>query len=328
MKTYTVAILGATGAVGREMMKVLAERTFPVHELRLLASPRSAGVLLPWQGGEIAVRAVEKGCFDGCDIVLGAASSALARKLAPEITAAGAVLVDNSSAFRHEAEVPLVVPEINGAAAKSHKGIIANPNCSTIITLMAVWPIARQFGLKSLTAATYQAVSGAGVGGVNQLEAEIRGEGCDSPAFPHAIARNVIPAIGGLTETGDTTEEAKMRHEGRKIMGIPGLRVACTCVRVPVMRCHSIAVSLETERPVTVEAARAAIAGGAGVALMDDFSAGIYPMPVNTEDQDTVFAGRIRPDETREHGLTLWCCGDQLRKGAATNTVQIAELLV
>ena len=328
MKTYTVAILGATGAVGREMLKILEEQAFPIHELRLLASPRSAGQRLPWRGGAVAVQAAHPDCFAGCDIVLGAANSALARELAPAITAAGAVFVDNSSAFRHEAEVPLIVPEINGGAAKNHRGIIANPNCSTIITLMAVWPIARQFGLKSLTAATYQAVSGAGVGGIAQLEAEIRGEVCEHPAFPHPIARNVIPAIGGLTATGDTAEEAKMRHEGRKIMSLPGLKVACTCVRVPVMRCHSIAVSLETERPVSVEAARAAIAGGAGVALMDDFSAGIYPMPVNTGDQDTVFVGRIRPDETRTHGLTLWCCGDQLRKGAATNTVQIAELLV
>lgn len=321
----TIAILGATGAVGREMLKILEERDFPAGRVKLLASARSAGTAIPFRGGTLTVETAEESAFQGVDIVLGAAESDITRIFAPAIQAAGAVLIDNSSAFRLESHVPLVVPEINPNDAFTHQGIIASPNCSTIITLTGIWPIVRSWGLKNLVASTYQAVSGAGVRGPAQLEAELRGEPCD-PVFAHPIAMNIIPCIGD--GEGYTSEELKLQNEGRKILHLPDLQVSCTCARVPVLRCHSISASLETQLPVTPQAAREAIAKGQGVGLMDDAQAGIYPMPINTGDQDTVFVGRIRTDPTRPNGLALWCCGDQLRKGAATNAVQIAQLII
>lgn len=331
MKTYTVAVLGATGAVGQEMIKILAERNFPVGTLVPLASKRSAGKKLTFRGEEITIREATPEAFQGVDIVLGAAENNIAEAMAPHITAAGAVFVDNSSAFRLNPDVPLVVPEINPEDAAKHSGIISNPNCSTIITLMAVAPIARLSPITKMVACTYQAVSGAGQGGLDALEGEISALSAGKEAvpsqFPCQIAYNCIPQIGSRLENGFTTEEMKMQNEGRKILHLPELRVNCTCVRVPVMRSHSIAVTLYTQEPVSVAAAEAAIDAAPGCAMARDFGGRDYPTPLDTSDQDTVFVGRVRRDLIdEERGLSLWCCGDQIRKGAATNAVQIAEL--
>ncbi len=332
MKEYNVAILGATGAVGREMMKVLAERKFPIRELHLLASARSAGTVLEWNGKTIAVEEACDAAFEGMDIVLGAAENDIAKRFAPAIVKAGAVFVDNSSAFRMDPNVPLVVPEINPGDAKLHRGIIANPNCSTIITVTAVNALNGLSPIRSMTASTYQAVSGAGAGGPLELAEEVEalrtGKPVQPKVFPYQIAYNLIPQIGSEQFEGYTSEEMKMQNEGRKIMHLPELKVSCTCVRVPVVRSHSISVSLHFDRPVSVEEARAAIAAAPGCRLVDELAKKEYPMPLDTSDQDIVFVGRIRPDLTDENGLCLWCCGDQVRKGAATNAVQIAELLL
>ncbi len=332
MKTYTVAILGATGAVGQEMMKILAERNFPVGELIPLASARSAGKTLQFKGQDVTIREACDSAFEGVDIVLGAAENDIAEKFAPAIVAAGAVFVDNSSAFRLDPKVPLIVPEINAADAKNHSGIISNPNCSTIITATAVNALNAIAPIRSMTASTYQAVSGAGAGGpvelMNEVEALSRGETYEPKVFSHQIAYNLIPQIGGEQVDGYTSEEMKLQNEGRKIMHLPELTVSCTCVRVPVIRSHSISVSLHFDRPVSVEAAREVLKNAPGVKLCDDLASKIYPMPLDTTDQDLMFVGRIRPDLTDPNGLCQWCCGDQVRKGAATNAVQIAELLV
>lgn len=332
MKEYNVAILGATGAVGREMMKVLAERKFPIRALHLLASARSAGTVLEWNGRTIAVEEACDAAFEGMDIVLGAAENDIAKRFAPAIVKAGAVFVDNSSAFRMDPSVPLVVPEINPGDAKLHRGIIANPNCSTIITVTAVNALNGLSPIRSMTASTYQAVSGAGAGGPLELAEEVEalrtGKPVQPKVFPYQIAYNLIPQIGSEQFEGYTSEEMKMQNEGRKIMHLPELKVSCTCVRVPVVRSHSISVSLHFDRPVSVEEARAAIAAAPGCRLVDELAKKEYPMPLDTSDQDIVFVGRIRPDLTDENGLCLWCCGDQVRKGAATNAVQIAELLL
>ena len=332
MKEYNVAILGATGAVGREMMKVLAERKFPIRELHLLASARSAGTVLEWNGKTVAVEEACDAAFEGMDIVLGAAENDIAKRFAPAIVKAGAVFVDNSSAFRMDPSVPLVVPEINPGDAKLHRGIIANPNCSTIITVTAVNALNGLSPIRSMTASTYQAVSGAGAGGPLELAEEVEalrtGKPVQPKVFPYQIAYNLIPQIGSEQFEGYTSEEMKMQNEGCKIMHLPELKVSCTCVRVPVVRSHSISVSLHFDRPVSVEEARAAIAAAPGCRLVDELAKKEYPMPLDTSDQDIVFVGRIRPDLTDENGLCLWCCGDQVRKGAATNAVQIAELLL
>ena len=332
MKEYNVAILGATGAVGREMMKVLAERRFPIRELHLLASARSAGTVLEWNGRTVAVEEACDAAFEGMDIVLGAAENDIAKRFAPAIVKAGAVFVDNSSAFRMDPNVPLVVPEINPGDAKLHRGIIANPNCSTIITVTAVNALNGLSPIRSMTASTYQAVSGAGAGGPLELAEEVEalrtGKPVQPKVFPYQIAYNLIPQIGSEQFEGYTSEEMKMQNEGRKIMHLPELKVSCTCVRVPVVRSHSISVSLHFDRPVSVDEARAAIAAAPGCRLVDELAKKEYPMPLDTSDQDIVFVGRIRPDLTDENGLCLWCCGDQVRKGAATNAVQIAELLL
>ena len=332
MKEYNVAILGATGAVGREMMKVLAERRFPIRELHLLASARSAGTVLEWNGSPITVEEACDAAFEGMDIVLGAAENDIAKRFAPAIVKAGAVFVDNSSAFRMDPNVPLVVPEINPGDAKLHRGIIANPNCSTIITVTAVNALNGLSPIRSMTASTYQAVYGAGAGGTLELAEEVEalrtGKPVQPKVFPYQIAYNLIPQIGSEQFEGYTSEEMKMQNEGRKIMHLPELKVSCTCVRVPVVRSHSISVSLHFDRPVSVDEARAAIAAAPGCRLVDELAKKEYPMPLDTSDQDIVFVGRIRPDLTDENGLCLWCCGDQVRKGAATNAVQIAELLL
>lgn len=340
MKEYTVAILGATGAVGTQMIECLEERNFPVGTLKPLASARSAGKKLTFRGEEITIEEATPEAFAGCDIVLGAADDAVAKQLLPAARDAGAVVVDNSHAFRMDPEVPLVVPEINAEDISWHHGIIANPNCATIIALVPTWPLHKLGGVSRMIVSTYQAASGAGAPGMAELEAQIaamgRGEEIPEPhAFVAQLASNLIPQIGGFNEEGYTSEEMKLQNEGRKIMHLPELRVCCTCVRVPVLRSHSESVTLEFERPVDLDEARSALAAAPGVKLVDDRTAEDahkrYPMPLDTSDQDLIWVGRVRrdisnPDVAR--GITFWCCGDQIRKGAATNAVQIAELLV
>ena len=332
MKLYTVAILGATGAVGQEMLKILEERNFPVGKLVPLASARSAGKTLKFKGEEITIQEAKDTAFEGVDIVLGAAENDIAERFAPAITKAGAVFVDNSSAFRLDPNVPLIVPEVNPEDVKNHHGIISNPNCSTIITITAVNALNQIAPIKAMTASTYQAVSGAGAGGpielMNEVEALRNGDPVEPKVFSHQIAFNLIPQIGGEKFEGYTSEEMKLQNEGRKIMHLPELNVSCTCIRVPVVRSHSISVSCHFDVPVSVEAAREVIAKAPGCKLTDDLKNKIYPMPLDTTDQDLVFVGRIRPDLTDPNGLCLWCCGDQVRKGAATNAVQVAELLL
>ena len=327
-----VAILGATGAVGREMMKILAERSFPVEELRLLASPRSAGQKLLWQGRELTVQPAEDSAFEGMDVVLGAAENDIAKRFAPAIVKAGAVFVDNSSAFRMDPNVPLVIPEINPEDVRRHKGIIANPNCTTIVSLVAINALNQDSPIQSIIASSYQAVSGAGAGGPRELMEEVEllreGKPVEPKVFQYQIAYNVIPQIGGEAYMGYTSEEMKMQNEGRKILHLPEMKVSCTCVRVPVVRSHSVSVVLRTKEKISVERARELIAAAPGCKLTDDLASKVYPMPLDTSDQDLVYVGRIRDDLTDERGLNLWCCGDQVRKGAATNTVQIAELLL
>lgn len=339
MKEYTVAILGATGAVGTQMIKCLEEQEFPVGKLRLLASARSAGKTLAFRGEDIVIEEATADSFAGCDIVLGAADDAIAKALLPAAAEAGATVVDNSHAFRMDPEVPLVIPEINAEDVSWHHGIIANPNCATIIALVPTWPIHRLAGVKRMIVSTYQAASGAGAPGMAELEAQIEAMGKGEPipeprAFAAQLVSNLIPQIGGFNEEGCTSEEMKLQNEGRKIMHLPDLRVCCTCVRVPVLRSHSESVTLELERPVTLEAVRDALAAAPGVKLVDDRAAESahdrFPMPIDTSDQDLIWVGRVRrdlsnPDVAR--GITFWCCGDQIRKGAATNAVQIAKLL-
>lgn len=332
MKTYTVAVLGATGAVGQEMIKILQERNFPVGKLVPLASARSAGKTVRFRGEDVTIQEATETAFAGVDIVLGAAENDIAKKFAPDIVKSGAVFVDNSSAFRLDPKVPLIVPEVNPEDVKNHQGIISNPNCSTIITVTAVNALNAISPIRSMTASTYQAVSGAGAGGPIELMAEVdalrEGKTYEPKVFSHQIAFNLIPQIGGEQFEGYTSEEMKMQNEGRKIMHLPELKVSCTCVRVPVVRSHSISVSCHFDVPVTVEQVRQAIAKAPGCKLVDDLQNKQYPMPLDTSDQDIVFVGRIRPDLTDDNGVCLWCCGDQVRKGAATNAIQIAELLI
>ncbi len=332
MKTYTVAILGATGAVGQEMLQVLQERQFPVGRLIPLASGRSAGSTVIFRGEKIAIQQACPEIFAGVDIVLGAAENDIAKAMAPHIQAAGAVFVDNSSAFRMDADVPLVVPEVNGEDVKKHNGIISNPNCTTAISLTAVQPL-RQLGtIQSMVASSYQAVSGAGVAGLAELEKQMvaytQGQPLEKQAFPYQILCNLIPQIGPEQEAGYTAEEMKLHYEGRKILHLPELTVSCTCVRVPVMRSHSISLRITFDRPVCVEDARKLLKNAPGCRLVDDLARLQYPMPLEASAQDLVLVGRLRQDLTDPCSLNLWCCGDQLRKGAATNAIQIAELVI
>ena len=331
-KLYTVAVLGATGAVGQEMISILQERDFPVGKLIPLASARSAGKTIKFKGEDVTIQLACDEAFQGVDIVLGAAENDIAKQFAPAIVAAGAVFVDNSSAFRMDPKVPLVVPEVNPEDVKWHNGIISNPNCSTIITITAVNALNKLSPIKAMTASTYQAVSGAGAGGpvelMGEVEALTKGESYEPKIFPYQIAYNLIPQIGGEQFEGYTSEEMKMQNEGRKIMHLPELKVTCTCVRVPVVRSHSISVTCRFDKPVTVEQVREVVASAPGCKLVDDLANKQYPMPLDTSGQDIVYVGRIRPDLTDECGISLWCCGDQVRKGAATNCIQIAELLI
>ena len=332
MKKYNIGVLGATGAVGQEMLSVLAEYDIPVGELRPLASARSAGSTINFKGQDVVIQEATESAFEGLDFVLGAVEKDQSKQFAPAIVNSGAVFIDNSSAFRMDPNVPLVVPEINGEDAKANHGIISNPNCSTIITAMAIGGIAKLSPIETMVACTYQAVSGAGINGLRELENQMKalatGGEVERKVFPHQIALNVIPFIGSLTDNDYTDEEMKMQNEGRKILHLPELKVTCACVRVPVMRSHSIAVTLRTERKVTVEEAKAAVAAFPGVRLIEDYEGRCYPTPLDTSDQDLVWVGRIRDDLTDDKGLTLWCCGDQIRKGAASNAVQILKKLI
>ena len=322
-----IGILGATGAVGEQMLKVMEERGIDC-ELRLFASERSLGRTLPFMGREVELTVASPESLRGLDFLLGAADADVSRELLPMIRESGAVYIDNSSAFRLDPDVPLVIPQINGEDALAHHGVVANPNCSTIITYMALAPIHRLSPLKTLVASTYQAVSGAGKAALKELEDQVAalssGQSVTPQVFPAQIAYNCIAQIGGFDPEGYTSEEMKMQNEGRKILHSPDLKVTCTCVRVPVFRSHSISATFETESHVTVEQAENAISEASGVVLMKEPVA----TPLDTSDQDLVYVSRLRRDLTSENGLSLWCCGDQIRKGAATNAVEIMEYLM
>ncbi len=322
-----IGILGATGAVGRQMLTCIEERNIPVDEIHLFASSKSVGKKIPFKDTTIEIEAVNEHSFDHLDYVLGAVSNALSKEYYPYIQKSGAIFIDNSSAFRLEKDVPLVVPEINGEDALKHHGLIANPNCSTIIALMAIAPIAKLTKIKKITATTFQAVSGAGIHGLNELREEIDAihdqKEFTPSVFPSQIAYNVIAEIGSYTDNGYTTEEMKMQNEGRKILHLDDLNVSCTCVRVPVFRSHSISLSIITEEYISIEQAEREIANFTGDVLVKDH----VPMPLETSNQDLVHVGRIRQSLCNENGLLLWCCGDQIRKGAASNAVQIMEYL-
>ena len=323
-----IGILGATGAVGRQMLECIEERNIEADEIRLFASARSAGKTMKYKGQDLVIQEASAEALQGLDYVLGAVSNAFSKQYAPLIKAAGAVYIDNSSAFRLEDDVPLVVPEINGEDALHHNGIIANPNCSTIITMMAAAPIARISPIRKITATTFQAVSGAGIGGLQELNAQVQaihdGKEPEIKVFPQQIAFNCIAEIGSYNENGYTAEEMKMQNEGRRILHLPDLKVTCTCVRVPVYRSHSISFTAVTEDKVTVGQARDAIMNAEGTKLVEDH----VPSPLETSNQDIVYVGRIREDLCEEKGLAMWCCGDQIRKGAAANAVQIMEYLL
>ena len=330
MKELKLAILGATGAVGREMLLLLEEYQIPVKELRLLSGKKSAGTTLPFCGKNIVVEEATEDSFKGLDYVLGAAENAISLHFAPAIQRSGAVYIDNSSAFRADPVVPLVIPEINGEDAKRHQGIIANPNCSTVIALMAAAPLHALSPIRSMVASTYQAVSGAGAEGQRELHEELIAYALetrrDPVVFPVPIAMNVIPNIGARTANDYTDEEMKMQNEGRRILHLPELRVSCTCVRVPVLRSHSISLNLWTQEKISVAEAADAISKFPGCRLITD-SVRDYPTPLDAAGQDTILVGRLREDLMQENGLALWCCGDQIRKGAAANALQILQYL-
>jgi aspartate-semialdehyde dehydrogenase len=327
-----LAIVGATGAVGREMLVCLEERRFPLGELTLLASARSAGKSLTFRGEKITIKELTAEAFAGIDIALFSAGGVISKEFAPHAAAAGCIVIDNSSAFRMDENVPLVVPEINPGAAKDRpRNIIANPNCSTIITLMGLAPLHQAFGLQAIIASTYQAVSGSGAQGIAELEHQItaleNAQPIQQKVYPKQIAYNVIPHVDIFQDTGYTKEEQKMLHEGRKILGLPDLKVTCTCVRVPVMRSHSISVTALFEKAPSISEAQAVFLDTPGVKLMDEPASLSYPTPLDTTGKDDCLVGRIRKDQVLENAIALWVVGDQVKKGAALNAVQIAEIL-
>lgn len=329
----TLAIVGATGAVGQEMLECLNQAHFHFDKLVLLASARSAGKSIQFQGKELIIEELTKDSFKGVEIALFSAGGGISREFAPIAAAAGAVVIDNSSAFRMDADVPLIVPEINGELAKNTpRNIIANPNCTTIVSLMALAPLHRAFGLKAVIASSYQAVSGSGAQGIIELDeqahAYAKGEPITPKIYSKQIFSNAIPLIGNVTENGYTDEEMKLTKEGAKILGMDSLRASITCVRVPVMRSHSVTMTAQFERPASVEAARAAIDAFDGVQIMDDPENGVFPSPLDVTNGDDCMVGRIRPSIVLKNALDLWVVGDQVRKGAALNAVQIAQLLV
>ncbi len=328
---YRVAILGATGAVGTELLTLLEERQFPLADLTLLASERSAGQKRTFAGETLTIEAVSDRAFTNMDIVLASAGGSISRQWAEAIVAAGATLIDNSSAFRMRPDVPLVVPEVNPKAAATHRGIIANPNCTTILMAVATYPLHQIQPIRRIVAATYQSASGAGARAMEEVKAQARaildGQQPPTEAFPYPLAFNLFPHNSPLGPEGYCEEELKMVNETRKIFAVPDLPVSATCVRVPVLRAHSEALNLTFDRPFDLEQARQAIAQAPGVQLLEDWNRNYFPMPVEASGRDDVLVGRIRQDLSNPNGLELWLSGDQIRKGAALNAVQIAELL-
>lgn len=331
-KAYRVAILGATGAVGTELLELLKERNFPLADLKLLASPRSSGRTMQFKGENLPVEAVGDRSFDNIDIVLASAGGAISKTWATIAVNAGAVVIDNSSAFRMNPQVPLVVPEVNPQATAAHQGIIANPNCTTILMAVAVWPLHQQRTVNRIVAATYQSASGAGARAIeevkNQAQAILNGAEPTTDIFPYPLAFNLFPHNSPLTDLGYCEEEMKMVNETRKIFGTQDLRITATCVRVPVLRAHSEAINLEFEAPMSVGEAKKILSQAPGVKVVEDWQANYFPMPVDATGKDEVLVGRIRQDISHPCGLEIWLSGDQIRKGAALNAVQIAELLV
>jgi len=329
VRQYVVAVVGATGAVGQEMLRVLEQRDFPVRELRAFASPQSAGRSVTFRGAPVTLRSVEPGSFQGVDIALFSAGADRSRTFAPDAVRAGALVIDNSSAFRMQPDVPLVVPEVNPDAARTHQGLIANPNCSTIQMVVALRPVRDLFGLRRVIVSTYQSVSGTGARAIRELEAGTRahlaGEAETRHVYPHEIAFECLPQVDVFVGDGHTREEIKMRDETRKILGAPGLPVIATCVRVPVFRAHSESVLAETDRPVDLERLRAALAAAPGVELQD--GDGQYPLARHAAHRDPVFVGRLRLHPDEPNAVSMWVVADNLRKGAALNAVQIAELV-
>lgn len=331
-KEYRVGVMGATGAVGAVMLDILAKRNFPISELRPLASHRSAGKKINFQGDDVTVVEMKEDSFAGLDFVLASAGGLVSKQFAPHVKAAGAVMVDNTSAFRMDPDVPLVIPEVNPEDAFLHQGLIANPNCTTIIMLVALKPLHDAARIKRIVCSSYQAVSGSGVAAMRELEQQTKqyaaGEAITHEAYPHQIAFNVLPHVDTFQDNGYTREEMKMLNETRKMLHDDSIQISTTCVRVPVFTSHSESLQIETEKKLTAAQARELLAKAPGVQVKDDPASLIYPMPLDTSGQDDVFVGRIREDISHPNGLALWVAGDQLRKGAATNTVQIAELLI
>lgn len=333
MKQYNIGILGITGAVGQEMLKVLEERQLPVASLRVFASKRSVGKEVLFLGEVLTVEELTSSSFEGLDIVLSALDDDVAAIYLPEAVKNGCLVIDNSSIYRLDDATPLVIPEVNGEDILTHQGIIANPNCSTIIALTAVAVLHKEVGIKSMVVSTYQAVSGAGVQGIAELEEQVtaleEGREVVPRVFSRQIAYNVIPQIGGFSEQGDSSEEAKLQNEGRKILHQPELDVSCTCVRIPVMRSHSEAITLFFEEELELELAKQLLSNAPGVRFMDEQESGDFPTPLDTTGQDLVYVGRVREQcVAGQQALALWCCGDQVRKGAATNAVQIAQAYI
>lgn len=330
-QSYRVAILGATGAVGTELLALLEERHFPLSELKLLASPRSAGKKVTFKGEELTIEAVSAQAFDQMDFVLASAGGSTSRAWATAIVEAGAVMVDNSSAFRMDPNVPLVVPEVNPAAAQAHQGIIANPNCTTILMCVALQPLHLIQPIRRIVVSTYQSASGAGARAMEEVKQQARaileGNPPLTEAFPYPLAFNLFPHNTKINEQGYCEEEMKMVNETRKIMDAPDLKLTATCVRVPVLRAHAESVNLEFDQPFDLPAARQAIANAPGVELVEDWENNYFPMPIDASGKDNVLVGRIRQDISNPNGLELWLCGDQIRKGAALNAIQIAELV-
>jgi aspartate-semialdehyde dehydrogenase len=345
MKNYRVAIVGATGAAGTELLRVLERRNFPVASLRAIGSERSAGKSVRFRGESITIEKLAESSFNKIDIAFFSAGGDVSRNYVPIACQSDAIAIDKSSAFRMESHVPLVIPEINADDVRRHRGVIANPNCTTTVMLMALYPLHRAFGVRRVFAASYQAVSGSGMQAVEELTRQTRDavrepESCDEPGstipateasaaavYPHPIAFNLLPHIDSFLENGYTKEEAKMQDEARKIMHLPKLPVSATCVRVPVYRAHSVAVTAEFERPLSVEQARDVLSKTPGLELVDEPHSNRYPMPLNVAGKDNCQVGRVRLDCAFENGLSFWVSGDQLLKGAALNAVQIAELL-
>jgi aspartate-semialdehyde dehydrogenase len=331
-QNYRVAVLGATGAVGTELLELLSERNFPLADLKLLASPRSVGATLKFAGEDLTVEAVGDRAFDNIDIVLASAGGSISKAWADKIVAAGAVMIDNSSAFRMRPDVPLVIPEVNPGAAAQHQGIIANPNCTTILMAVAVYPLHQVQPIRRIVAATYQSASGAGARAMEevktQAQAILNGESPKPEIFPYPLAFNLFPHNTPINDRGYCEEEMKMVNETRKIFGAPELRVTATCIRVPVLRAHSEAINLGFDSPFAVTQAREILSQAPGVKLVEDWQANYFPMPSEASGQDDVLVGRIRQDISDPNCLELWLSGDQIRKGAALNAVQIAELLI